>query len=106
MRRPELIVIFVPGDGNIHVIGGHYKSGKWTYSKLVIMPEADLNPFVAERREAGMTYFDVRIWADLHTPGMSKATPVLLFKAGFNMDIAMQGYTKLHRAILESEVSE
>lgn len=104
MNHPEVVIIYVPSDGQAHCIGAGRKGGKWLYSKLTYIPVSGLNQFIREELVSrGMIVFDVRKAAKQLIPGMEDATPIIVHQKHVPLKIAIQAFEQLHRAILESE---
>lgn len=101
MDWPEVTIIYV-GDGRCDMTGARRNdAGEWLYSKWSYIPETELNQFLHPFLEAGFTVIDVRAAANLHTPGMGTATPILVIRPGVNPRDASQAATQLHQAILD-----
>ena len=100
MKEPQVVIIYVPGDGQMHMMGARRHGNDWRYSKPVLMPESDLNDFIAWRKEEGMSVLDVRDAASVHTPGMGKATPIIMVQRGVTMHEGVSAMKRLHEAIL------
>ncbi len=105
MDHPHCIIIYTPGDGNAHMVGAQRArlDKAWLYSKWVIIPESDLDGFLAERLGDGFIVVDQRAKADQINPGMSAATPIVAVMKEFDLMLAADAMMILHRAILEAQ---
>lgn len=98
--RPDGIVIYVPGDHPACITGLHLKGGQRSWSKWTYLPEAEVNNFVRDLLESGWSVSDNRAAANLHTPGMGRAVPILIAAPGISMKDVAQAAAELHQAIL------
>lgn len=105
MSHPAVIVIYVPGDGQMHMVGCHRDNVVgWKYSKWSLLPESELDGFTGEMmRVFGMFHLDMRHLANIKTPGMRNATPVILITPGVTAAEASEAFSRLHMAILKSD---
>lgn len=101
--RPEVIIIYTPGDQQAHIIGAYRDERRqWLYSPPTYLPEKRLNPFLNELLKAGCVVTDLRQIASMQIPGMGQATPILMSYPGVDVRDAAKAAALLHRAILES----
>lgn len=102
--KPEVLLIYVAGDNQCTIIGARRNADKqWRYSKPTYIPESGLAEFCMEMRHYEQyAVLDVRKQADLQTPGMGKATPVLLWKPHVDPREAAEAMRIMHTAILNS----
>lgn len=98
---PEVMIIYTPGDGQAHIIGARRKGGKWLYSGPVYEEEEGLNEFLSDMLELGHNVLDVRVKADIVMPGMSKATPVVVYQRHVTLKDAVEAAAQMHQAILD-----
>ncbi len=103
-RHPEVIIIYTPGDGQAHMVGIHrdvtaisgYKCSAWTF-----LPERDLNGFLGELLESGFGVLDVRRQAKLQSPGMEKATPIVINRGDVSIMDAANLVKRFHSLLVD-----
>jgi hypothetical protein len=100
---PQGLVIWLPGDGNFHMIGISNTTGKWLGSGWVIRPEKELNGFLDVARQDGSVVLNMRNKASKINPGMEKAVPILVASKGVPLKLIAEGYAVFARAIIDSE---
>lgn len=102
MAKAEVTIIYVPDDGTTHSVSAFRHGGSWRYSAWIIRPESELAPTLAEALEEGCTVIDRRVEANLHTPGMGRATPIVIVYKGVDLQYGVDAMKVLHEAILKS----
>ena len=104
LKHPEVIIIYVPGDGQAHMTGARRNpASKWLYTKMSLMPESELNGFLKEMMERMHTVIDLRTLANMKIAGMGNATPIMVITAGVDVRDAAQATAQFHKAILDSD---
>lgn len=102
MREPDVLIVYTPTDGQAHLFGARRVGKEWKFSGPSQFPASELQEFIDWRVSEGMSCLDCRKAADLKIPGMSAATPVLLWRRGFTAVQAAEAMAQLHMAILNS----
>src|SRR5690606_31061703 len=105
-KHPDAIIIFTPGDGQAHMVGAHKQPQGWRYSAWTFLPEKRLNGFIDNLKRMGMVLVDAREAASQHTPGMGRATPILLANSVDGLDDAVEAYKQVLAAVLAGRHNE
>lgn len=108
MNNPDVIIIYLPSDGQAHMIGAHKRTrpgfrGEWMYSNWAYIPATEVSAFTDELKGKGYFVIDERANADKQQPGMSVATPVICVHPSVTVVEAVNAFAQLHQAILDSE---
>lgn len=103
MKHPDVVIIFIPSNGDANLIGATRVGHDWKYSKPVFIPAHEVQDFIREELTSrGMLVFDCRESARLKQPGMEVAVPIIVYRPSVGLKAAVQAEAILHRAILES----
>ena len=78
---PEVLIVWTPGDGQLHIVPAHRVNGVWSYGPWQYMPESDEAGFLAAAPSEGFTVFDVRKEANKERAGMGRGTPIIIYRA-------------------------
>lgn len=102
LKRPDGIVIYVPGNHDACITGLHLNKGKRSWSAWQYIPTAEVNDFVNGFLESGWSVTDLRTLANMKLPGMGQATPILIAAPGVSIKDVALAAAELHQAILDS----
>lgn len=100
-QAPQVLIIYTPGDRNFHMFGARQVKGEWRFSKPIIRHESHLQALLLGVQRQGMTILDARAKAKMRSPGMEKATPIVISNRGVSIKDAVAAFEQLHLAILK-----
>lgn len=106
MKHPDVIVIYVPDDGNFHMTGAKRTDGEWKYSAVQVLPKNELPSFLAWCRRRRMTVVDRRAEAEKIKPRMGIVTPLMVVQRGVSFETAREGMLKLHEAVIAEAMKD
>lgn len=101
MNHPNVIYIYIPGDGKLMLYGAHWKGDHWMHSDVLDLPEDELRTFIQEMETMGFRELDLRKAADIVQAGMSSVIPIILIHNDFPPGDAVRHAAEMHELMLK-----
>jgi hypothetical protein len=92
---PAMILIYVPGDGQAHVVSAAFEDGSWLYAdNWIDLPENELDKFIQDHKDEGLLEIDVRAKMEEEYPDSGKALPIIMMRKDISPKVI---FTEIHR---------
>ncbi len=102
---PDVLIIYLPDDGNIHMIGSRIYKKKWKYTAPVVWNKSKLPEVKRDFLRMGFKLFDQAHEAAKTVkdkPRLEMAMPIILYRGSVTLQEAIQSFETLQLSILNS----